>query len=51
MKRMFTRKIPNAAQGGPIEVRRTQKGWKSVREGYYFSDRYYTSVEFKSQVA
>ena len=47
MKRMFTQKIPNATQGGPVEVRRTAKGWKTIPKGYYFADRYYTSVEYK----
>lgn len=50
MKRMFTRKIPNATQGEPIEVRRTSKGWKTPH-GYYFADRYYTSVEVKESAA
>lgn len=50
MKRMFTRKIPNATQGGPVEVRRTAKGWKTPN-GYYFADRYYTSVEAKESAA
>ncbi|HFS7474909.1 TPA: hypothetical protein ACH1PF_002487 [Enterobacter cloacae] len=44
MKRMFTRREPNAVQGEPVEVRRTAKGWKT-NNGYYFADSLYTSVQ------
>jgi hypothetical protein len=46
MKRTFTRKIPNATKGSPVEVRRTPKGWKTSN-GYYFADNLYTSEEVK----